>query len=56
MISKIVIRHLNIRYPLSMISKPKYVLYTYSGYSFEKKKEKEKKREILTVNDIIANH
>ena len=54
MISKIIIRYLNIRYPLSMVSKPKYVLYTYSGYSFEKKKER--KKEKLSINDIIANH
>ena len=45
MVSGIITRHLIIRYPLSMISKPKkkdLILYTYSGYSFEKKKETKK--------------
>ena len=53
MISKDIIRNFYIRYHKSMISKRKYVIYTYSGYRFEQGKKKNNPKSIY---DIIGNH
>jgi hypothetical protein len=55
MIYNIILRNFHIRYQIryqiSIVSNPKYVIYTYSGYRFENKKKK-----VSNIYDVIANH